>query len=117
MLRRRNLLHAAGVLLASPAIAVGESARVLRFLPPADLASLDPIWTTNYQTLYHGCLIFDTLFGVDEQFRPQPQMALGATTEDAGRFWRITLRDDLVFHDGQTVLARDCAASVRRWGA
>ena len=69
MLRRRSFVRAAAVLLASPAVAANESARVLRFLPPADLASLDPIWTTNYQTLYHGCLIFDTLFGVDGQFR------------------------------------------------
>ena len=72
MLRRRSFVHAAGVLLASPAIAANESARVLRFIPPADLPSLDPIWTNNYPTLYHGCLIFDTLFGVDDQFQPQP---------------------------------------------
>ena len=116
MLRRRSFVHVAAALLASPAIAANESTRVLRFLPPADLASLDPIWTTNYQTLYHGCLIFDTLFGVDGQFRPQPQMALGATIEDANRVWRITLRDGLAFHDGERVLARDCAASIRRWG-
>ena len=44
-------------------------------------------------------------------------MALGATTEDAGRIWRITLRDGLVFHDNERVLARDCAAFIRRWGA
>jgi peptide/nickel transport system substrate-binding protein len=117
MLLRRNILQAAGALLASPAIAASETARVLRFMPQADLASLDPIWTTNYQTLYHGCLIFDTLFGVDGKFQPQPQMALGAATEDAGRIWRITLRDGLIFHDGERVLARDCAASIRRWGA
>jgi peptide/nickel transport system substrate-binding protein len=116
MLTRRSFLHTAGALLASPAIA-GEKPQILRFVPPADLASLDPIWTTNYQTLYHGFLVFDTLFGVDSQFRPQPQMALGAVTEDSGRVWRITLREDLAFHDGEKVLARDCAASVRRWGA
>ena len=117
MLLRRDFLQTAGALLASPAIAASETARVLRFMPQADLASLDPIWTTNYQTLYHGCLIFDTLFGVDGQFRPQSQMAIGAATEDAGHIWRITLRDGLIFHDGERVLARDCAASIRRWGA
>lgn len=117
MLGRRNLMHAAGVLLASPAIAASESAGVLRFTPVSDPPSLDPIWTTNYPTLFHGCLIFDTLFGVNDQFQPQPQMALGAATEDAGRIWRITLRDGLIFHDGERVLARDCVASIRRWGA
>jgi peptide/nickel transport system substrate-binding protein len=117
MLRRRNFLHAAGALLASPAIAASETSRVFRFTPQADVGSLDPVWTPNYQTLYHAFMVFDTLFGMDSKLRPQPQMALGAATEDAGRTWRITLRDDLVFHDGETVLARDCAASIRRWGA
>jgi peptide/nickel transport system substrate-binding protein len=117
MLKRRNFLHAAGAMLAAPAIAAGETSRVFRFTPQSDVGSLDPVWTPNYQTLYHAFTVFDTLFGVDSQLRPQPQMALGAATEDAGRTWRITLRDGLVFHDGEPVLARDCVASIRRWGA
>jgi peptide/nickel transport system substrate-binding protein len=44
-------------------------------------------------------------------------MAEGASTEDGGKTWRIKLRPDLAFHDGAKVLARDCAASIRRWGA
>ncbi len=30
--------------------------------------------------------------------------------------WRLTLRDGLKFHDGTPVLARDCIASIQRWG-
>ena len=104
-------------LLASPAIARSQSLQVFRFVPQSDLATLDPVYTTNYQTLYHAFLVFDTLFGLDGKFRPQPQMAQGAATEDEGKTWRITLRKGLSFHDGQRVLARDCAASIRRWGA
>ena len=44
-------------------------------------------------------------------------MAAGAVQEDGGKTWRITLRDGLRFHDGTPVLARDCAASIKRWGA
>ena len=69
------------------------------------------------QTRDHGFLVFDTLFGLDDQFRPQPQMAEGARIEDDGKRWTITLRDGLMFHDGTPVLARDCAASVQRWGS
>jgi peptide/nickel transport system substrate-binding protein len=116
MLTRRNFFPAAGALLASPAIAASETTRVFRFAPQSDLPSLDPVWTTNYPTIYHAFMVFDTLFGVDTQLRPQPQMALGSATEDAGRTWRITLRDSLIFHDGERVLARDCVASIRRWG-
>ncbi len=115
-MRRRTFLASAAA-LAAPAIARGEASQVLKFVPQADLAVLDPIWTTTYQTRDHGFLVFDTLFGLDSQFKPQPQMAEGAVTEDDGKTWRITLRPDLMFHDGSKVLARDCVASVKRWGA
>ena len=37
-------------------------------------------------------------------------------TEVDGKVWKLTLRDGLVFHNGDKVLARDCVASVQRWG-
>ena len=116
-MHRRTFLASTVAALAAPAIARGAAASVLKFVPQADLAVLDPIWTTTYQTRDHGFLVFDTLFGLDGSYRTQPQMAAGATTEDGGKTWRITLRPDLMFHDGTKVLARDCAASIKRWGA
>ena len=116
-MRRRDLLAGSVAALAMPRIARSAASQVLKFIPQADLAVLDPVWTTTYQTRDHGFLVFDTLFGLDANFAAQPQMAEGAATEDGGKRWRITLRPDLLFHDGTKVLARDCAASVRRWGA
>lgn len=113
---RRRVLQATAA-LAMPSVARGQGAQVLTVVPQADLASLDPVWTTAYQTRDHGFLVFDTLFGIDTRFRASPQMAEGAVSEDGGRVWRIILRDGLMFHDGTKVLARDAAASVRRWGA
>ena len=43
-------------------------------------------------------------------------MAEGATTENDGKLWKIVLRPGLKFHDGSAVLARDCVASIQRWG-
>jgi peptide/nickel transport system substrate-binding protein len=116
-MHRRRFLQTSAAALAAPAIAQGGERQVLTFVPQADIAVLDPVWTTTYQTRDHGFLVFDTLFGLDAGFRPQPQMAAGAVSEDDGKTWRITLRDGLKFHDGEKVLARDAAASVRRWGA
>ncbi len=116
-MHRRTFLASTAAALAAPTIARGATASVLKFVPQADLAVLDPIWTTTYQTRDHGFLVFDTLFGLDSNYRPQPQMAAGAATEDGGKTWRITLRPNLMFHDGTKVLARDCAASIKRWGA
>src|SRR3954469_19995470 len=110
-MRRRVFLASTAAALAAPVIARGEASQVLKFVPQADLAVLDPVWTTTYQTRDHGFLVFDTLFGLDSQFRPQPQMAESAVSEDNGRTWRLTLRPDLMFHDDSKVLARDCVAS------
>jgi peptide/nickel transport system substrate-binding protein len=113
---RRRILQAAAA-LALPSVARGQGSQVLTVVPAADLGVLDPVWTTSYQTRDHGFLVFDTLFGLDSSFRASPQMAEGAVSEPDGKTWRVTLRDELVFHDGTKVLARDAAASIRRWGA
>jgi peptide/nickel transport system substrate-binding protein len=119
MKRRAFLQSAAAAMLplTAPGLAYGAEARLLKFIPQADLAILDPIWTTAYVTRNHGFLVFDTLFGIDGQFRPQLQMLESAGAESDGLLWRLRLRDGLKFHDGTPVLARDCVASIRRWGA
>ena len=89
--------------------------KTLRFIPQADLRSLDPIWTTAYITRNFGYMVFDTLFALDAAGNAQPQMLAGYTVEDEGKTWKLTLRDGLLFHDGSKVLARDVVASLRRW--
>ena len=119
-MRRRTFLAASVTTLALPAITRAASQQVLKFVPQADLAVLDPILTTAGVTRSHGYLVFDTLYAVtgpEHGFKAMPQMAAGHRVEDDGRTWRVTLRDGLMFHDGQKVLARDCVASIRRWGA
>ena len=116
-LSRRHVLQsglAATAVLAAPA-ARSQPARVLRFVPQADLALLDPIWTTATVTSTHALMVFDTLYGLDAQYRPQPQMVAGHVVEDGGRTWTLTLRDGLRFHDGEPVRGRDAVASIRRW--
>ncbi len=117
-MRRRGFLGlgaAALPALATPSPVRAASATTLKFMPYADLALLDPIITTNYVTRTHALMVFDTLYGMDEQFRAQPQMVAGHVVEDDGLLWRLTLREGLRFHDGEPVLARDVVASLRRW--
>jgi peptide/nickel transport system substrate-binding protein len=119
-MRRRTFLAASAATLALPAVAVAESQRVLKFIPQSDLAILDPVWTTAYVTRNHGYMVFDTLYGQSGQedgFKATPQMLAGHTIENDGKTWKLTLRDGLWFHDGERVLARDCVASIKRWGA
>lgn len=118
-MHRRGLLTAGvagAAVLAAPRFARSDAARILKFIPQSDLATLDPHFTTASVTREHGLMVFDTLYGMDNAYRPQPQMVEGHVVHDGGRLWELTLRDDLQFHDGTPVLARDAVASIRRWG-
>ncbi len=112
---RRTLLTATAGFAAAPAIVRAAGQTTLRFSPQQDLVVLDPVATTAYMSRNHGYMVFDTLYGMDSQFQPQPQMLEGHQIEDDGKRWDLTLRDGLSFHDGSRVLAADCVASIRRW--
>ena len=114
-MRRRDLLKALPLLMA-PALARAD-AKPLRFIPNANLSAIDPIWTTALVAQEHGYLVFDTLFGLDEAGQSRPQMCAGHELSDDKLTWTFTLRDGLMFHDGEKVLAKDCAMSLRRWGS
>ncbi len=117
-MKRRGVFQVAAAMggLAAPRVAHSQANRILKFRPNADATIIDPIWTTAYSTRHLALMCYDTLYGVDDTLNPHPQMAAGHVVEDDGRRWRITLRDGLKFHDGEPVRARDCVASIRRWG-
>ena len=56
-------------------------------------------------------MVYDTLYGRDEEFVPRPQMVEGHVIDDDGKRWTMKLRDGLLFwHDGTPVLG----AGLRR---
>ena len=116
MLSRRDLLAAKLSMVPAASLVGAQGSRLLRFVPQADLAILDPIATPAFVTRTHALMIFDMLYGWDANFVPQPQMAEGHMVENDGKLRRITLRQGLRFHDGAPVLVRDVVASLNRWG-
>ena len=119
-MRRRAFLQSAVVAaaastLASPHIARGADLKVLRFVPQANLANLDPIWTTLYVVRNASVLFWDTLYGVDSTLTPRPQMCEGHDVDSEGLTWTFKLRPGLKWHDNEAVLAKDCTASLERW--
>ncbi len=90
--------------------------QVLRIVPHSNLAILDPIWTTAYMSRNHGYMIYDTLFGTDENAKVRPQMVDSWTESADHRLWTFKLRKGLEFHDGKPVTGDDVVASLRRWG-
>ncbi|HEY9568145.1 MAG TPA: ABC transporter substrate-binding protein [Thalassobaculum sp.] len=103
----------AGLAAATPAAAE----TTLRVVMHSDLKIVDPIWTTAYITRNHGYMIYDTLFAMDEKLNVTPQMVDSWKVSDDKLTYTFTLRDGLLWHDGQPVTAEDCIASIKRWGA
>jgi peptide/nickel transport system substrate-binding protein len=91
--------------------------KIIRVVPFADLATLDPITTTAGNVQSHAFMVYDFLFGRDAKQVPKPQMVDTWTTSSDGLLWRFTLRDGLAFHDGVPVTTDDVIASLKRWGA
>ena len=112
----RGAAATAAMALGAPSVHAQNGRQTLRFVAQADLKVLDPIGTTAYITRNHGYLVYDTLFGTDEQFRVKPQMVDRTTVSPDGMKYTFTLRDGLRWHDGQPVLSEDCVESVKRWG-
>jgi len=121
---RRSILKAGAAAAALTGIGAPHVARAqqkpprqVRMVPHGDLNVLDPIWTTQNMAAYHGAMMYDTLFGIDANFNPQPQM-VGKTDISADKkTYTFELRPGLKWHDGTDVTARDCVASIRRWQA
>jgi peptide/nickel transport system substrate-binding protein len=83
----------------------------------ADVASYDPIWTAANIAGIHGALVYDTLFGIDHEGLPKPQMVEKFGPSDDKKTWTFQLRDGLRWHDGTAVTSADVVPSIRRWAA
>jgi peptide/nickel transport system substrate-binding protein len=112
----RGATAVAATTMAAPPIHAQTGRQILRFIAEADLKILDPIWTTAYITRNHGYLVYDTLFGTDENQHVQPQMVEWTRISPDGMRYIFKLRDGLRWHDGKPVRSEDCVESLKRWG-
>jgi peptide/nickel transport system substrate-binding protein len=121
MIDRRAFLKSAALAatagLSAPRLSLAADSKVLRFIPQANLANLDPIWTTQYVVRNGSLLIWDMLYGVNEKLEPQPQMVESHEASGDFKTWTFRLRSGLKFHDNEPVLAKDAVASINRWMA
>jgi len=101
-----------------PTARAADDKKTLRFIAQSDLRVLDPIWTTAYISRNHGYCVFDTLFAIDAEFAPHPQMIGEHSVSSDKLTYQFKLRGDLgPFHDGSPVRGADCVASIKRWMA
>src|SRR5215813_11171859 len=104
MILRRDLLRTAAAATfanrLAPNIGHAEPGKTLRYVGVADLSVLDPVVTGARPTRNAAYLVFDTLYGIDTQWKAQPQMVEAHAVEEDGLIWTLKLREGLRFHDG-----------------
>ena len=117
LISRRSLLKAAAAAPAfsMPGVVRAQAQTTLRFMPVIDLTFLDPVFSTAQVSRNHGYMVYDTLYGMNAALEISPQMVSGHVISNDDKQWDLTLRDGLLWHDGERVLARDCVASIKRW--
>ena len=118
-MKRRELLAtgtaAALGTLAAPRLSRAQNTSVLRFVPQANLSSLDSVAGTQYVVRNASLMVWETLYGIDSNIVPKPQMAEGHTVSPDFKEWTFTLRPGIKFHDGEPVRSKDVIASLLRW--
>src|SRR5258708_34958119 len=62
-------------------------------------------------------MFYVTLCGMNAALEVSPQMVSGHVISNDDQQGDLTLREGLLRHDGERVLAGDCVASIRRWAA
>jgi peptide/nickel transport system substrate-binding protein len=112
--RWAGLVLVVGALLTT---APAQSQSTLRVAPETLSRIVDPHFTTSFTTRDLGYLIYDTLFAIDENFEPKPQMVESYTVSPDKLTYVFVLRPGLKWHDGQPVTAADCVASIHRWAS
>jgi len=107
---------AVALLVALPGTASAQKPpTTLKVVMHSDLKVIDPIWVSAQIGRTHAYLVYDTLFALDADLKPQPQMVDSYTVSPDGLVYTFKLRDGLAWHDGAPVKAEDCIQSVKRW--
>jgi peptide/nickel transport system substrate-binding protein len=94
--------------------AAGAEARNFRLASQFDPGTMDP---HALASLYNNRVlsqVFEPLVGRDEDFRPEPRLAVSWVPLDGGKGWRFKLRPNVKFHDGSPFTADDVVFNVAR---
>jgi peptide/nickel transport system substrate-binding protein len=114
-MKRRDLMAGVAAGLAMPSVVRAQGSRLLKFVPQANLSSMDAVAGTQYVVRNAALMVWDTLYGVNAKLEPKPQMCEGHEASADLKTWTFKLRSGLKFHDGEAVTTRDVVASLQRW--
>ena len=96
------------------AMSDGRRGGTLRVVSQASISTIDPISSSAWVAWAVGTQIYDVPFASDGSFQPQLQMLEDWSISDDGLVWSFTIRDGLMWHDGDPVTAEDFKATLER---
>ncbi len=121
---RRNMLRYVGLGAGSVFLAgcTGEGDdpdedddRVVTYIGGGEISTLDPASHQFVQTSTVCVNLYDPLLFVDpETQEPSPHLATDWSVLEDGTVWEFELRDDVTFHNGDSLTAEDVAYSMDR---
>ena len=108
-------LVAVAALTAALATSDATAQKVLRYVPQANMGTMDPVNNLSSVTHQHSWRVYDNLFGEDTAGNIHPQMVESYTLSADEKTYTIKLRPGLKFHDGSPVRSQDVIPSIQRW--
>ncbi len=114
---RRTALAGSAALMGASLIRPREAraAKSLTVVLESEVTILDPHFTTVNITRTFATHVFDMLFAMNDKGEIKPQMVESWESSPDQLTWTFVLRDGLKWHDGASVTAADCVASLKRW--
>jgi len=99
-------------IVAAPVLADG----MLRYATVGEPPSLDQHVLTSDLATTIAHHMFEGLYTFNAANAPVNLLAAGDSLSEDGKTITISLRDDVIFHNGQAMTSADVVASMKRWG-
>lgn len=106
-----SLFFVDGTLLPSPDDKEYTTSKTV-ILPMVDVSSLNPLASKDEDTYFISKLIYDSLFALDEHLTPVPILVDQYIIDKKSKSISITLRNNIVWHDGKPFTSADVKYSV-----
>ncbi|WP_409228273.1 ABC transporter substrate-binding protein [Gudongella sp. SC589] len=82
-------------------------------LPLTSFKTLNPLFIDNLSYYHFSKLIFEGLFEYDENLQPVPRLASTYTISEDGRMVEVYLRNDVLWHNGESLDSEDVVFTVQ----
>ena len=114
--RITNLLFAGLIAVILTAVQANTLADTLRYATIGEPPSLDQQVITSDLATTIAHHMFEGLYTFDSSNAPKPLLAAGEKLSEDGKTIVISLRNGVMFHNGEEMTSEDVVASLKRWG-